>query len=31
MGEGCVPAGAGMTIEVMGDEEHDTRLFAPSY
>ncbi|KAK0225985.1 beta-lactamase-like protein [Armillaria fumosa] len=31
MGEGCVPAGAGLTVEVMGDKAHDPRLFAPSY
>ncbi|KAK0461194.1 uncharacterized protein EV420DRAFT_185457 [Desarmillaria tabescens] len=31
MGEGCVPAGVGITIEVMGDKEHDARLFASSY
>ncbi|KAF7376235.1 hypothetical protein MSAN_00038700 [Mycena sanguinolenta] len=29
-GEGCVPAGVGMKVEVVGDREFDHRLFAPT-
>lgn len=29
-GDGCVPAGVGMKVEVLGDREFDDRLFAPS-
>ncbi|TFK44812.1 beta-lactamase-like protein [Crucibulum laeve] len=30
-GDGCVPAGVGHKIEILGDREHDKRLFPPSY
>jgi len=30
-GEGCVPAGVGMKVDVVGDREHDQELFAPVY
>jgi 7,8-dihydropterin-6-yl-methyl-4-(beta-D-ribofuranosyl)aminobenzene 5'-phosphate synthase len=26
-GEGCVPAGVGLKVEVVGDREQDKRLF----
>jgi len=29
-GEGIVPAGVGMKVEVIGDREHDNRLASPS-
>ncbi|PPQ93782.1 hypothetical protein CVT25_013491 [Psilocybe cyanescens] len=29
-GEGCVPAGVGLKVEVVGDRENDRRLFSPS-
>lgn len=29
-GEGCVPAGVGMKVEVLGDRESDKRLFSPT-
>ena len=30
-GEGCVPAGVGLKVEVVGDREHDKHLFAPTF
>lgn len=30
-GEGCVPAGVGMKVDVVGDREHDKELFASVY
>ncbi|KDR75785.1 hypothetical protein GALMADRAFT_97658 [Galerina marginata CBS 339.88] len=30
-GEGCVPAGVGLKVEVLGDREHDKYLFPPAY
>ncbi|KAJ7924921.1 beta-lactamase-like protein [Mycena leptocephala] len=30
LGEGCVPAGVGMKVEVLGDREFDSRLFSPT-
>jgi len=30
-GEGCVPAGVGLKVEVKGDREADDNLFAPTY
>jgi len=30
-GEGCVPAGVGLKVDVLGDREHDKHLFPPSY
>ncbi|KAH9485004.1 7,8-dihydropterin-6-methyl-4-(beta-D-ribofuranosyl)-aminobenzene-5'-phosphate synthase [Psilocybe cubensis] len=29
-GEGCVPGGVGLKVEVVGDREHDGRLFPPT-
>ncbi len=29
LGEGCVPAGTGMRVEVTGDREADKTVFAP--
>ncbi|KAF7361803.1 7, 8-dihydropterin-6-methyl-4-(Beta-D-ribofuranosyl)-aminobenzene-5'-phosphate synthase [Mycena venus] len=29
-GDGCVPAGVGMKVDVLGDREFDKRLFAPT-
>ncbi|KAL0571155.1 hypothetical protein V5O48_010810 [Marasmius crinis-equi] len=31
LGEGCVPAGVGIKVEVVGDREHDARLGAATY
>lgn len=30
-GEGCVPAGVGIKIDVLGDEEGDKAIFPPTY
>jgi len=30
LGEGCVPAGVGMRVEILGDRDFDSRLFAPT-
>lgn len=30
-GEGCVPAGVGLKVEVVGDREHDKHLFGPTF
>jgi 7,8-dihydropterin-6-yl-methyl-4-(beta-D-ribofuranosyl)aminobenzene 5'-phosphate synthase len=30
-GDGCVPAGAGTKVHVVGDREMDKRLTAPVY
>ncbi|KAF9024861.1 hypothetical protein BDZ89DRAFT_1068796 [Hymenopellis radicata] len=30
-GEGCVPAGVGLRVDVVGDQEHEARLFPASY
>jgi 7,8-dihydropterin-6-yl-methyl-4-(beta-D-ribofuranosyl)aminobenzene 5'-phosphate synthase len=30
-GEGCVPAGVGLKVEIVGDREHDKDLFAPTF
>lgn len=30
LGEGCVPAGTGIRVEVAGDEEAERRIFAPT-
>jgi len=30
-GEGCVPAGVGLKVEVVGDKEHDKRLSPAVY
>ena len=29
LGEGCVPAGTGMRVEVIGDREADKNIFPP--
>ena len=30
LGEGCVPTGTGVRVEVVGDEEAEKRMFAPT-
>ena len=30
-GEGCVPAGVGIKIDVVGDKEADKTVFPPTY
>lgn len=30
MGEGCVPAGTGIRVDVVGDDEAEKRIFAPT-
>jgi len=30
-GDGCVPAGVGLKVEVVGDKALEERLFAPSF
>ncbi len=30
-GEGCVPAGVGLRVDVVGNQEHEARLFPASY
>lgn len=30
LGEGCVPAGAGIKVEVSADKEAENRIFAPT-
>ena len=30
-GDGCVPAGVGLKIQVEGDAEHEARLFPAKY
>ena len=30
LGEGCVPAGTGMKVEVVGDGEAEKGMFAPT-
>jgi len=30
-GEGCVPAGVGLKVEIVGDRERDKYLFAPTF
>ncbi|KIY66895.1 hypothetical protein CYLTODRAFT_423042 [Cylindrobasidium torrendii FP15055 ss-10] len=30
-GEGCIPAGVGMSVDLQGNEEHEARLFPAKY
>lgn len=30
-GEGCVPAGVGLKVDVLGDRERDKELFPPVF
>lgn len=30
-GEGCVPAGVGLKVEIIGDRAQDVNLFPPVY
>lgn len=30
-GEGCVPAGVGLKVEIVGDRAQDANLFPPVY
>lgn len=30
-GEGCVPAGVGLKVEIVGDRTQDSSLFPPAY
>jgi len=30
-GEGCVPAGVGLKVEIVGDRERDKHLFSPTF
>ena len=31
LGEGCVPAGVGLKVEIVGDRAQDANLFPPVY
>lgn len=31
LGEGCVPAGVGHRVQIVGNRDDDVKLFSPAY